>query len=71
MLVEIANRRDCEVEVEVEAEGRKANAKSILSLLTLSAAKGATLRFRCEGDGAEEALAELLAAVDGGLGDQD
>jgi len=48
---------------------RQANAKSILSVLTLGVAKGAVLTIRAEGDRAGEALAALEALVAGNFGE--
>lgn len=52
-------------EVVVVKDGREANAKSSLKIMTLGARKGDTLTIRAEGDDAQEAvdaLAELISA---------
>ncbi|MGH3148871.1 MAG: HPr family phosphocarrier protein [Rubrobacter sp.] len=52
-------------EIVVVKDGREANAKSSLKIMTLGARKGDTLTIRAEGDDAQEAvdaLAELISA---------
>ena len=52
-------------EIVVVKDGREANAKSSLKLMTLGARKGDTLTIRAKGDDAQEAvdaLAELISA---------
>lgn len=62
MLVKTASRFDSEI--SIEREGIKVNGKSIMGIMMLAAAKGATIRLRIDGsdqEGAMEALGELLA----------
>jgi phosphotransferase system HPr (HPr) family protein len=52
-------------QIEVGANGREADAKSLLSVLALGAKGGTTLRLRADGEdaaGAVEALAGCVAA---------
>lgn len=49
--------------------GRDANAKSVLSVLTLDCLHGDEITIRTEGDGAEAALEELAALVESGIGE--
>lgn len=56
-LVRVANGFPCDV--LVERDGRRANAKSVMSLLTLAASCGTRLRVICDGEGAPEALAAV------------
>ena len=42
----------------------EANAKSVLSILKLDVRKGNTITLRTEGDGADDALAEILSFVE-------
>jgi len=51
--------------IVVAANGREADAKSILNVLGLGATAGTTLRVRAEGDDAAEALDALAALVAG------
>jgi phosphocarrier protein HPr len=48
-----------------------ANAKSILSVLTLGADQGATIVLSAEGEDAEEALSALRTLVETGFGEEE
>jgi len=48
---------------------REANAKSILSMLTLGADQGAVITVHAEGEDAEQALAALEALVEDNFGE--
>lgn len=56
-LVSIAARHDCQLTVRKDSRG--VDARSIMALLTLGAAKGTWLTFEASGDDAEQALAEV------------
>lgn len=56
-LVKVANR--FKSEVTVDCEGQSANAKSIMGVLMLAAAKGMKVKVRCEGPDADGCLAEI------------
>jgi phosphocarrier protein len=58
-------------EVEVEKGGRRVNAKSVLSLLTLDCHQGDAITISTEGEGADAALTELVALVEAGIGEGD
>ncbi|HSK98443.1 MAG TPA: HPr family phosphocarrier protein [Euzebyales bacterium] len=58
---------DCDV--RVRKDGDPVNAKSALSVLTLDCHQGDQIEIITEGDGADKALDELVALVDGGLGE--
>jgi phosphotransferase system HPr (HPr) family protein len=47
--------------IDVEYKDTTANAKSILSVLTLGADQGASITIRAEGDDADQALVALMA----------
>ena len=51
--------------IKVQANGRQANAKSILEILGLGADGGAELRISASGDDAAAAVAELTQLVAG------
>ena len=51
--------------IEVLADGREANAKSLLSVLALGAKAGTTLRLRADGDDGPVALETLGRCVAG------
>ncbi|MDQ3620223.1 MAG: HPr family phosphocarrier protein [Actinomycetota bacterium] len=52
---------DCDV--KLVKDGNEANAKSIMSVLKLDVTKGDAVTIRTEGDGAEEALSDLVKLV--------
>jgi phosphocarrier protein HPr len=58
-------------EVSVEKDGRRVNAKSVLSLLTLDCHQGDEIVIGVEGNEAEATLAELVALVEAKLGEGD
>jgi phosphocarrier protein HPr len=58
-------------DVSVEKDGRRVNAKSVLSLLTLDCHQGDEIVIGAEGDDAEVTLAQLIALVESKLGEGD
>jgi phosphocarrier protein HPr len=58
-------------EVSVEKDGRRVNAKSVLSLLTLDCHQGDEILLSVEGDDAGATLAELVGLVEAKLGESD
>jgi len=56
-------------EVTVTKDGREVNGKSVLSVLTLDCHHGDEIVIRTQGQGAEEALTELVQLVESGLGE--
>jgi len=58
-------------DVSVEKDGRRVNAKSVLSLLTLDCHQGDEILISVEGDDAASTLAELVALVEAGLGESE
>ncbi len=50
-------------EVWLERNGRRVNAKSIMGVMMLAAAKGATITVETEGQDAEQALSAILALI--------
>ena len=67
LFVQIANRYQSTIVVSHGA--RSANAKSILSVLTLGASRGAQLTLRADGADADAALAALQALVSSNFGE--
>lgn len=51
--------------------GKKANAKSMVSVLTLGAVRGSDITVQVDGADEEQAVAEIEAAIRSGLGDED
>ncbi|MBI4757362.1 MAG: HPr family phosphocarrier protein [Betaproteobacteria bacterium] len=58
-------------DVWVERNGRRVNAKSIMGVMMLAAAKGATILVETEGEDAGEALAAIVELVGGGFGESE
>jgi phosphocarrier protein HPr len=58
-------------DVSVEKDGRRVNAKSVLSLLTLDCHQGDEILIVVDGEGAEAALSELVALVEAKLGEEE
>jgi phosphocarrier protein len=56
-------------EVRVDKDGHSAAGGSILGLMMLGAAKGDAVEVTVSGEAAEERLAELVAMVEGGFGE--
>ena len=58
-------------DVSVEKDGRRVNAKSVLSVLTLDCHQGDEILISVEGDDADAALAELVALVESRFGEDE
>lgn len=56
-------------DVFVEKDGRRVNAKSVLSVLTLDCHQGDEILISVEGEGADATLAELVALVESKFGE--
>jgi phosphocarrier protein HPr len=56
--------------VEVEKDGSSVTGTSIMGLMMLGAAMGDSILIRAEGDGAEEAVAQLVALVEDKFGEE-
>ena len=56
-------------DIVVVKDGREVNAKSVLSVLTLDCHRGDEILIRTSGEGADAALSDLVALVEGGLGE--
>jgi len=56
--------------VEVEKDGSRVVGTSIMGLMMLGAAMGDSITIFCEGEGAEEALAELAELVESKFGEE-
>jgi phosphocarrier protein len=67
-LVQAANRHRCEV--QIVKDGTSVNAKSIMGVLTLAAARGSRLTVVCEGDDAESAMAAFGKLIEAGFGER-
>lgn len=58
-------------DITVSCEDRNANAKSILTVLTLGANKGAEITIAAEGEDAEEAVNALVELVENNFGEDE
>ena len=67
-LVQAANRHRSEI--SFTKDGTTVNAKSIMGVLTLAAAKGSQLSVACEGEDAEAALAAIAKMIEAGFGEK-
>jgi phosphocarrier protein len=67
-LVQIANRHKCEV--QITKDGTSVNAKSIMGVLTLAAARGTKLIVTCDGDDAESAMTAMGLLIAAGFGEK-
>lgn len=56
-------------DITVEKAGRSYNAKSIMSVLSMSASKGDEIVIKADGDGEEDAVNSLIDLVENKLGD--
>lgn len=65
--VKLASKYGCDVFLEKDDE--TINGKSIMGLLMLAAGPGSRLTIVCAGEKADEALAELVALVNGKFGE--
>ena len=70
-LTRLAKTFASEIEMAAGAEGPWVDAKSIVRVMAVKAAKGATLRFRAKGPDATEALLALQALVVGGFAEDE
>jgi len=60
-LTQLASSFPCEV--WIERDGRKVNAKSIMGVMMLAAAKGAKVSVESEGEKSQEALDAVVALI--------
>jgi phosphocarrier protein HPr len=60
-LVKLANRYKSDV--SITCEGQEANAKSIMGVLMLAAAKGMTVHIRCKGEDAQACFNDIQGLI--------
>ena len=65
--VDLANRYASEI--TIGREDKSVNGKSIMGVLMLAAAQGSSISVSTEGPDADQALADLLALIDSGFGE--
>lgn len=66
-LTQLASRYKCEV--MLSRNSRRVNAKSIMGVMMLAAAKGATIGIETDGPDEEEAMREILALINDYFGE--
>ena len=67
-LVQLASKYASEV--TLESKGKSINAKSILGVMSLAVKMGDEVTIRTEGTDEEQALKDIVAAIQAGLGEQ-
>lgn len=60
-LTQLASKFPCDI--WISRNGRRINAKSIMGVMMLAAAKGATITLETEGEKEQEAMQALLALI--------
>ncbi|HPR06832.1 MAG TPA: HPr family phosphocarrier protein [Denitromonas sp.] len=68
-LTQTASSFPCEV--SLERNGRRVNAKSIMGVMMLAAAQGATITIDTEGEHADDAMQALLDLIKGRFGEDE
>jgi len=68
-LTQIASRYQCEV--WVSRDGRRVNAKSIMGVMMLAAAKGAKVTIETGGEDEDEAMSALVELIAGKFGESE
>ncbi len=66
-LTQVASQFPCEV--WISRAGRRVNAKSIMGVMMLAAAKGSTISIETSGEMEREAMDAILALVNDGFGE--
>lgn len=66
-LTQVASRHGCEV--WLERDGRRINAKSIMGVMMLAAAKGTVIVIETEGADADQAMSALVALIEDKFGE--
>ena len=59
-----------EAKIEVEKDGNRVCGTSIMGLMMLGAAMGDSIVIHCEGDGADDALRQLVTLVEERFGEE-
>ncbi len=68
LLCDIAMRYESKVTFKT-ADNYEANAKSVLSVLGACVKSGEEIEIGCEGEDEQQALADVVAAIENGLGE--
>ncbi len=70
LFVQMSSRFSSSISVECPGDGREANGKSILSMLSLAATQGTLLRISARGADAAEAVRALGQLIDRGFDEE-
>lgn len=65
-----AKKFACKITIGEAGSGKAANAKSIVTLLSLGLNKGKVVEIAAEGDDEQQAVDSLVALVEGGFGEK-
>lgn len=65
----VSNAKKFKSDIYVEKDLKKANAKSIITILTLGAVQGSQVTVSAEGIDEEEAVNELVSLIESGFGE--
>ena len=68
VLCETAMKYSCKITFTTDNH-YEANAKSVLSVLGACVRSGEEIELTCDGEGEEEALADMVASIEAGLGE--
>jgi phosphocarrier protein len=66
----VAMASELDAQIEVEKDGNRVTGTSIMGLMMLGAAMGDSITIHCEGDGCDEAMAQLSELVEGRFGEE-
>src|SRR5215510_11130460 len=61
--------KQCKSDIRIWHGEKKANAKSLISVLTLGASRGSQIKIEVSGEDEENAMAEIESAIHSGLGE--
>lgn len=56
--------------ISIEKDTKKANAKSIMSLLSIGVSKGSNIRITADGEDEKQAVEALIALISSGFGEE-
>lgn len=66
-LVKLANKFKCNINIELN--GKNANAKSILAIMSLGVRANAEIEVQCDGEDEENAMNEIIQAINNKFGE--
>ncbi len=66
-LVKLANKFKCNINIELN--GKNANAKSILAIMSLGVRANTEIEVQCDGEDEENAMNEIIQAINNKFGE--